>query len=129
MAAAEGACFDGDQVGGIVGLQAISCYVSAMTTQTDRVDEKVRRAVDDVLKRRMGRWGFTNARISPGLDHDGDPVLFVDAEYRLVREPLDPRATFGLVTELRAALQALGENRFPHISHHFDERQTTAKFR
>jgi hypothetical protein len=99
-----------------------------MNAKTETIDPKVAKAVEDVLRARMGRWGFTRARIRPGLDHDGDPVLFIDAEYRLMPEPLDPRATFGLVTDVRDALERIGETRFPHVRHHFDERQTTAKF-
>ena len=34
---------------------------------------------------------------------------------------------FVIGTELRDALANVGEHRFPHVRHHFDERQLTAK--
>ena len=77
----------------------------------------------------MERWGFTHADIRPGFDHDGDPVIFVDARYELKPEPLDPRVTFGLISDVRQAIEALGEDRFPHVRHRFHEMQTTLEHR
>lgn len=98
-----------------------------MTKESEMIDEKVATAVDDVLKARMGRFGYTRASIRPGEDHDGDPVLLIDAEYTYSKKPIDVRATVGLTSELRDALEKVGEHRFPHVRHHFDERQLTAK--
>lgn len=94
----------------------------------EKVVDRIVMAVNEVLRARMERWGFTHARIRPGFDHDGDPVLFIDAEYKLMPEPLDPRVTFGLISEVRRALERLGETRFPHVRHRFDPRQTTMKY-
>jgi hypothetical protein len=54
-------------------------------------------------------------------------AMSIDAEYTYSATPIHVRATVGLTSELRDALQKDGERRFPHIRHHFDERQLTAK--
>lgn len=97
-----------------------------MTVAGLDVDNKVKAAIELVLRKRMGRYGFKYARVTAGVDFDDDPVLFVEAEYDLVNAPLDAEVTAGLVTELRDALYALGETRFPHVRHNFDDRQAVA---
>lgn len=99
-----------------------------MIGKSGMIDKKVISTIEAVLKARMGRFGFTRASVRAGEDHDGDPVLRIDAEYTYSEKPIDVRATYGLTTELRDALEKVGEDRFPHIKHHFDERQQTAKY-
>lgn len=92
----------------------------------DRVDEGVEKAVLRVLKARLGHLGFQRAEVHAGEDHNGEPALFVDAQYNLSHDPIDPGATLGLLQVLRRELEAVGETRFPHVRHHFDERQRVA---
>lgn len=98
-----------------------------MIARRNTIDEKIAKVVNDVLKARMRRFGFKGSSVRPGEDHDGDPVLLIDADYAYSEKPIDVRATIGLISELRDALEEIGEFRFPHIRHHFDERQLTAK--
>lgn len=79
-----------------------------------------------LLRERMGRFGFREADVRPGRDHDGDPVIFVEAAYDYCETPIDPRAAIDLVGEIRRALEALGEDRYPHVRHHVDERRTVS---
>ncbi len=99
-----------------------------MARKSETIDKKVIGAIEGVLKARMGRFGFKRATIRAGEDRDGDPVLRIDAEYTYSEKPIDVRATVGLTTEMRDALEKVGEDRFPHIRHHFDERQQTTKY-
>ena len=99
-----------------------------MARKNETIDKKVIGAIEGVLKARMGRFGFKRASVRAGEDLDGDPALRIDAEYAYSEKPIDVRATVGLVTELRDALEKVGEDRFPYIRHHFDERQQTAKY-
>ncbi len=96
-----------------------------MARKSETIDEKVTGAVEAVLKARMGRFGFKRASVRAGEDHGGDPALFIDAEYDYSKKPVDVRATYGLVTEIRDALEEVGEFRFPYLRHRFDDRQTT----
>jgi hypothetical protein len=98
-----------------------------MSRKTEKVAPDVVEAIDTVIRARMARWGYTHAEVRPGLDHGGDPVIFVDAHYELREEPLVPGVTYGLVTEVRDAIEALGEGRFPHIRHQFHELQKTTR--
>ena len=50
--------------------------------------------------------------VNPGLDHDGDPVLFVHLKFRLVKPGIDPRLPSDSAITLRRALWAIGECRF-----------------
>ena len=96
-----------------------------MAARTEIIDDKIITAIEDVIRKRMARFGFRRARVRPGLDWTGEPTLYIDAEYDLVKEPLELGVTYGLEVDLMDALEAVGEFRFPHLRHHFDERQTT----
>ena len=98
-----------------------------MSLKPAKLSPEVVAAIDAILRARMARWGYTHADIRPGYDHDGDPVVHVDAHYALRSEPLDPRAALGVDGEVIDAIQALGEERFPHIRHRFHELQTTTR--
>ena len=94
----------------------------------EKIDEAVVRKIDDVIRARMERWGCETVRVKPDLDHDGDPIIRVDVDYRLMEEPLDTNATYDLVGDVRRAIMELGEQRFPHVRNHFHELQTTMKY-
>ena len=91
--------------------------------QEQPVDERAVAAVTRLLHERMDKFGFQDAEVVPGRDHDGDPILIIEAQYELSPEPVDPRVTFHLIGEVRRALRELGEHRFPHIRHNFPDDQ------
>ena len=99
-----------------------------MSTRTEIIDDKIVRAVEDVIRARMGRYGFRRAQVRAGFDWTGEPTLFIDAAYDLVATPLKLGVTYGLAIEVLGALEARGEERFPHIRHDFPEDQTTTEF-
>jgi len=83
----------------------------------------VREAIDQILRENLARFGFTGAKIEAREDHDGDPAIFVDAQYDLTDEPVDSAVTLDTLSKLRERLVALGEQRFPYLRHHFAEGQ------
>jgi len=87
------------------------------------IDPALARAADEVLRAAVGRFGFREAKISAGPDHDGEPALFVDALYDLSLEPVDSRATIEAQVSLHRRLRELGETRFPYVRHRFREGQ------
>ena len=97
-----------------------------MQPQNMPISKKVESAIEHVLRKRMSSYGYRDARSYVGTDADGDPVIMVDVNYDLIEKPIGADATFGLTTALRDELAKLGEFRFPHIRHHFDERQKVA---
>ena len=98
-----------------------------MAPVRDEVGRKVRDAIERVLRERLGQQGFREAAVSAGVDHDGDPVLFVLAQFDLVPEPIDPAFTVGITDAVRDALDEVGEIRFPHINFHLHDDQAFAK--
>ena len=93
------------------------------------VTPEVKAAIEQILRKNLTRYGFVRATVEPGEDHDGDPVLFINAEYKLSEEPVDPEVTFATRSELDRKLIALGELRFPHLRHQFHEAQKVRGFR
>lgn len=59
----------------------------------------------------------------PGLDHDGDPVLYVDLTFALVERGVDPNVLIQSTPAVRRALWAIGERRYPHLRYHFHDDQ------
>lgn len=88
--------------------------------------QRARDIIDNVLREQVGAYGFRDANVSVGYDHDGDEVLFVDVYYDLMDRPVEPSAFYGLTAAIRGALQQEGESRFPHVRNHFNERQQVA---
>lgn len=87
------------------------------------VSLEVIEAIKAIVGEQMGPFGLRDVTVAPGEDHDGDPILEVAVEYDPRGRPIDTRIVAGLVTKLRDRLWEMGEPRFPHLRHHFDERQ------
>lgn len=77
----------------------------------------------------MNPYGLASVAAKTGLDHDGDPVILVDAEYEDNGNPIDPEVMAELTLTLPHRLLEAGESRFPHIRHHFDERREVKRLR
>ena len=55
------------------------------------IKPRVKREIERILRENLARYGLVRATIEPGEDHDSDPAIFVDADYRLSDEPVDSR--------------------------------------
>lgn len=84
--------------------------------------------IEEVVRAEMDRFGLDRVTVTPGEDHDGDPILLIEAHYRLSDQPVEPKVMAGLATKLRDRLWSLGETRFPHVRHHFAEQQKVVGF-
>lgn len=85
--------------------------------------EQTRALIERIVRENMAPFGLRRVSVEPGEDHDGDPAIFVEAEYALTDEPIDTAVVVTLTTKLRDALWDIGETRFPHIQHRFAEKQ------
>ena len=92
------------------------------------IEPEVVEAIQDIVRREMGRFGLLDIRVSASEDHDGDPILQIDADYEAAGDPVDPEVVAGIVSKLRDRLWDMNEERFPHIRHHFSEEQKVVGF-
>jgi hypothetical protein len=100
-------------------------YIEGMSEE-QTISNSTKTAVEKVLRDRLGQSGYSSADIRADRDSDGDPILLVDVKYVYSDKPINSKLTYGLSTEMRKVLTALGETRFPHVRHHFDEQQKIA---
>jgi hypothetical protein len=87
------------------------------------VSAEVEQTIRDVLEELLSSQGLEGALVYPGLDHDGDPVLFVQLKFRLVEPGIDPELLSQSTLSVRRALWAIGERRFPHLRYDFHDDQ------
>ena len=87
------------------------------------VSAEVDQTIRDVLEGLLSSQGLEGVLVNPGLDHDGDPVLFVHLKFRLVKPGIDPRLLSDSAISLRRALWAIGERRYPHLRYDFHDDQ------
>lgn len=87
------------------------------------VDGRIVELVTEIVQQSMQDFGLRQVSVRAGDDHDGEPVLFIEAEYDLSDNAIDTGVTAALTTKLRDKLWAAGETRFPHIRHKFPEAQ------
>jgi hypothetical protein len=87
------------------------------------VTTEVEQTIRDVLEGLLSSQGLEGVLVNPGLDHDGDPVLFVHLKFRLVEPGIEPKLLSDSAISLRRALWAIGERRYPHLRYDFHDDQ------
>ena len=87
------------------------------------VTTEVEQTIRDVLEGLLSSQGLEGVLVNPGLDHDGDPVLFVHLKFRLVEPGIEPKLLSDSAISLRRALWAIGERRYPHLRYDFPDDQ------
>jgi hypothetical protein len=83
----------------------------------------VERTIRDTLETILSSQGMEDIQVIPGLDHDGDPVLFVHLKFRLVEPGIDLNTLSQSTLAVRSALWAIGERRYPHLRYDFHDDQ------
>jgi hypothetical protein len=104
-------------------------WARPMVALASHVDDKVVETITSLFHERMNPFGLSDVVVRPGEDHDGDPVIFVDAVYALRPRPIEPQAIFDLESSRRDAVRALGERRFVHVIYKFNDAQKVARYR
>jgi len=87
------------------------------------VSAEVEQTIRETLLPILSSQGMECVQVIPGLDHDGDPVLFVEIKFRLVQPGVDPKVLIQTGPALWRALMAIGERRFPHVRYDFVDGQ------
>jgi hypothetical protein len=96
--------------------------------KTKTLAPRIKKAIEAVAHSEMDRFGLKDIQIREAEDHDGDPVLFVDVECENPNVEVDVKILAGLVGKLRNRLWKMGETRFPHVIHHFPDKQRIRGF-
>jgi len=91
------------------------------------VDPELVELIKRTIHETMDPFGLRSVEVRAGEDHDGDPVIFVEAEYDLSETPLELGVTGELASVVRELVWKAGETRFPHIRHKFHEKQKVKK--
>ncbi|MCH9714393.1 MAG: hypothetical protein K0U63_07595 [Cyanobacteria bacterium] len=100
--------------------------MTAFTYQRDLdhpVSAEVEQTIRSVLEEHLSSQGLEGVLVIPGLDHDGDPALFIEIRFRMVKPGVDPKVLIQAGPALWRALGAIGERRFPHLRYDFQEGQ------
>lgn len=85
--------------------------------------EQIKRTVYEAME----PFGLRSVDVRAGEDHDGDPVILVEARYDLSERPLELGVTGKLSSAVNDIVWSSGEVRFAHVWHKFHEEQTVAK--
>ncbi|MGJ3262549.1 MAG: hypothetical protein ACFE0R_04865 [Salinarimonas sp.] len=84
-------------------------------------DEEIRRVVEPILRKHLGPFGFETAEVASGVDHDGDPAIFVSAKYATAEPERARGVRLDAGRALREALWEHGEERIAYVRHRFPE--------
>ena len=94
-----------------------------MQARSEPLSPEVESLIKDTVRESMERYALRRVDVRAGYDHDGDPVIFVEATHGLSKTPIDPMANAALLTKVHDLLWERGETRFPHIWHKYHTRQ------
>lgn len=94
-----------------------------MPEDANTIEPEIVALIERTARESMQPFGLESVGVRAGEDHDGDPVIFVEAHHELSKTPIDTMAIVELDGVLRERLWNAGEKRFPHVRHNFDERQ------
>jgi hypothetical protein len=100
--------------------------MNTTTTISPEVETLIRRMITDAM------LAYDIERIdivAEEEDYAGHPSIMVYVHYRLSTVPYDPAVTVELSHALWTAVRKLGEERFVHLRHKFDDHQPIAKRR
>ena len=85
--------------------------------------------IESTLKKRLANQALRLVDVTPIIDSEGESALSIDVQFDLIEPSLDAELFQFLTTDLRNALEEIGERRFPHLRYHFDERQKVSGWR
>lgn len=78
------------------------------------------------LQTELASLAVSKIEIEDGNDHDGNAVINVVVRHKLINKPLNPIHWFRIDGKARDLAWKLGERRFVHIRHVFNNKQELA---
>jgi hypothetical protein len=74
------------------------------------------RALTQIIRERFEPAALAQIKIHPGVDHAGEPALFVSVRLKSGKERLAPDKSVDLQIAMRDALQEINDDRFPYLT-------------
>lgn len=93
--------------------------ISTITPLDSEIEASARSLLHDLLD----EFGLDRIEIKPGEDYEGDPLIHIDAYFRLSKKPIDSKITTKALLDVFRKFRELGEDRFPFVRFHFHEKQ------
>jgi hypothetical protein len=87
--------------------------------------DEVKTIANEILRPRLGPFGFDGLEVETHKDHDGDDALFITARYRSGNEPPGGDVLLEVLGSLHERLRESGELRFPYLEHRFADEDAT----
>ena len=84
-------------------------------------DFEIRDVADEVLRAKLGPFGFERSDVAEDADVDGERAVQVIAHFRPGSKPADGVSALAALTELRAGLMRKGEGRFPFLRYAYPD--------
>ncbi len=78
-------------------------------------DAEIQAIADNVLRARLGRFGFQRVEVRSGVDYSNDPAVYIDAVLGEGAPALEPDTLMDANVALSNALLEKGEERFPYL--------------
>jgi hypothetical protein len=87
--------------------------------------DEVKTIANEILRPRLGPFGFERLEVETHKDHDGDDALFITARYRSASETPGGDLLLEVLGSLHERLRESGELRFPYLEHRFPDEDAT----
>jgi len=87
------------------------------------------KALSDLLRERLQVAGAESVAVQPDADHEGTPILAVEVKHHLVDRPIELNEVIAADRAARDLAWQMGERRFLHVEHVYDEKQQVARSR
>ncbi|WP_375462740.1 hypothetical protein [uncultured Methylobacterium sp.] len=82
---------------------------------------EIRDLADEVLRAKLGPFGFERSDVADDVDIDGEQAVRVTAHFLPGSGPADAPSVMAALTELRARLKREGEARFPFVRYAYPD--------
>lgn len=84
-------------------------------------DEQVRGVTEQVLARLLADRGLDRVDVRSGVDHDGEPALFITAIFAPGSRRIGGEAANRSLASVSSALLDHGEARFPYLTNRYPD--------
>jgi hypothetical protein len=91
------------------------------------INTQIREQIEAVLKTQLGNWGYAGAKVEDRPDSDGDPAIFIVANFKDPSRLPPSRVTTDAMVALRDALLAAGDERFPYLNYVYPDEPTSTE--